>query len=1347
MIALIAAPTLASVSAPATQRELTGELDWEFVDVTAIDLEPPEKDIGSTTATITAPDIVTVAMENVYPCYLAEVSVWAHNSGTIPLVIEKVVIGGTEITGEPPYPVIQLDLNEDGDNDIEIWWEDSIGYQIDPCDNSPEMSFSVHVLEGMPQEGTLNSTIEIVAVAWNAPQWTDSIKIDLIVATGELEPPPALTPRAPIYIDGNAGFTPENGVNGGGSGTENDPYIIENWDISAENENGISIWNTTAHFIIRNCYLHDGRVNYKGGIYFENVINGVVDNNIAENNFDGIYLFSSSNNLIINILAKNNYWGISIDEDSLNNIVENITVGKGGIYFGYGSSNNIVKHGIVENDPYWGIMIVLSENIIIENLTVSNNGGRGIAIYSPNNIIKNTLVSNHDRGIALGINSDHTTIANSIFENNIDGIWFYYSGNHIIENIIVSNNAEGLDLWGSESNVIRNITASNNDNGIDLKYGSLNNTITYSTFENNDNGIIFSNSNNNLIHHNNFINNTNHAHDDSTNYWDNGYPSGGNYWSDYTGVDNYRGENQDILGSDGIGDMPYNILGGSNRDRYPLMNPTVTRPDLTIIEVKPVQVIWNCDINEDTKIDLVYKKATAVIATIEVSGSLSEDEVIDIELAFSGFETSQSLTYKELLESDNKVIFYLSQDDYLTIPPDNYEITLRVDPYNLIAEIGETNNEDLVHVTVKDTKQLDIAYFKVNSIWPANYGTPTWEEYTSTRSNSGIFIGATYPVSDDELTNRHGAVYLGDPIPGTIGLLDDLLSLSFWKSALEADRGIGVVSDAYFPYHGQGAGTAGLMSPSIRGSALVREGYWTATAHEVGHTYGLNLDGEDYDLNPPGSRADGFWVSERRQIVNGISFMGYAPPKHTFEYYGGRHVWVADEHYENLFREFKAGGNPHGSENSKVLFVRGMLHKDNMVDLKSMFLLENVEVDPPMTGNYSIRMVDLENQILGETWFDAPFSLYVDPIGIVETDVTGFAFALPWHEETAEILIMLENEPLASRPVSANSPIVEVKYPNGGEVFFEKETVEIEWDATDTDGDNLTFALLYSRDNGESWSPIAIDIYETSFEWTIPENISSDKCFVRVIASDGVNTGEDTSDSTFTVYSLVRTVLPPTDDSYVAQWHYPDRNYGSEESLRLRSRMAGGVSRNQRIFMKFDLSGIPSCMLIAEAKLWLYCYRAHWDDMDVQALAVENDTWGEDTITWNNQPTHGATIDSTTLHSKQYGWYSWDITSFVQDEFEGDKVASLSLRALHEDLKARYMFRSKEYDVADLRPYLEIEYVEVSTTLEPASCEFRVNEYNTVTFTPPTTLSKEEVPLYFIQIILAQQMSLSGFIK
>jgi hypothetical protein len=45
-----------------------------------------------------------------------------------------------------------------------------------------------------------------------------------------------------------------------------------------------------------------------------------------------------------------------------------------------------------------------------------------------------------------------------------------------------------------------------------------------------------------------------------TNLWDNGYPSGGNYWSDYHGNDDNH---------DGIGDSPY----ANNVDHYPLISP------------------------------------------------------------------------------------------------------------------------------------------------------------------------------------------------------------------------------------------------------------------------------------------------------------------------------------------------------------------------------------------------------------------------------------------------------------------------------------------------------------------------------------------------------------------------------------------------------------------------------------------------------------------------------------------------------------------------------------------------------------------------------------------------------
>jgi hypothetical protein len=86
---------------------------------------------------------------------------------------------------------------------------------------------------------------------------------------------------------------------------------------------------------------------------------------------------------------------------------------------------------------------------------------------------------------------------------------------------------------------------------------------------------------NNTIYHNNFINNTYQVFSSGlTNVWDDGYPSGGNYWSDYVDVDVKSGPGQDSAGSDGVGDTQY-VIYPNNRDRYPLTYPYGTFPPPT----------------------------------------------------------------------------------------------------------------------------------------------------------------------------------------------------------------------------------------------------------------------------------------------------------------------------------------------------------------------------------------------------------------------------------------------------------------------------------------------------------------------------------------------------------------------------------------------------------------------------------------------------------------------------------------------------------------------------------------------------------------------------------------------
>jgi parallel beta-helix repeat protein len=138
---------------------------------------------------------------------------------------------------------------------------------------------------------------------------------------------------------------------------------------------------------------------------------------------------------------------------------------------------------------------------------------------------------------------------------------------------IDSNDYYAIDIIsGGVSDTLTGNVINDNLRGINLQSYCTNNIIRDNTISGNrDYGIqLAANCSNNQIYHNRFILNYPQVHDIGTNNnWDNGYPSGGNNWSDYTGYDNYSGPNQDMPGSDDIGDIPYSILGGQNKDNYP----------------------------------------------------------------------------------------------------------------------------------------------------------------------------------------------------------------------------------------------------------------------------------------------------------------------------------------------------------------------------------------------------------------------------------------------------------------------------------------------------------------------------------------------------------------------------------------------------------------------------------------------------------------------------------------------------------------------------------------------------------------------------------------------------------
>jgi len=251
-----------------------------------------------------------------------------------------------------------------------------------------------------------------------------------------------------------------------------------------------------------------------------------------------------------------NVHGIWIESTDAYFIIRSCRTHDGGYGYNYGIYFNYVKNGKIESATSYfndvGIYLKNSSNNIISKSNASYNVNGIYLQSSPNNVIEKCTASNNfSRGIHLA-SSDNDIISNCTAKNNTDGIYLQSSSNNrITDNSNTSNN--GLC-------------------GIVIRFSSENNTVSQSIAENNYYGIYLSDlSDNNHIYHNRFRNRPYQAWDNCSNRWDNGYPSGGNYWSDYSGADNYRGENQDIPGSDGIGDTPYNILGGVSKDLYPLV--------------------------------------------------------------------------------------------------------------------------------------------------------------------------------------------------------------------------------------------------------------------------------------------------------------------------------------------------------------------------------------------------------------------------------------------------------------------------------------------------------------------------------------------------------------------------------------------------------------------------------------------------------------------------------------------------------------------------------------------------------------------------------------------------------
>ena len=166
-----------------------------------------------------------------------------------------------------------------------------------------------------------------------------------------------------------------------------------------------------------------------------------------------------------------------------------------------------------------------------------------------------------------------------------------------------------------------------------------------------------------------------------------------------------------------------------------------------------------------------------------------------------------------------------------------------------------------------------------------------------------------------------------------------------------------------------------------------------------------------------------------------------------------------------------------------------------------------------------------------------------------------------------------------------------------------------------------------------------------------------------------------------------------------------------------------------RVWLKFYLTHIPSSVAFTRATLNLYMdYSFDSVDEPFGVYFSENDTWSEDTLTWDNEPDYDPVpvdvIDSPSSPNMflDDNWYEWEITEEAIQAIGDDGVLTLVLRQVDESPSTPSMkgFMSRETSITDgIRtiPNIALEYEIAETSSltvdgisDPPGIEYITNE-------------------------------------
>jgi Ca2+-binding RTX toxin-like protein len=571
--------------------------------------------------------------------------------------------------------------------------------------------------------------------------------------------------------------------------------------------------------------------------------------------------------------------------------------------------------------------------------------------------------------------------------------------------------------------------------------------------------------------------------------------------------------------------------------------------DFILHEVDAVQVVFRPSA-------LVLGKST--VLRLDIESKFSTDKTVQLSSSWGNPEEITLKPGRQWYYSTNAPVVYTEKG----VESIQARVDTRGGDTGEVVETDEDNNFDDLYISVLETRPLNLLFvayhapnIRLTEVANPVVATPvSFDKVAAIAARSQEFLREIFPVADDGI--RTSPISIQTPPFGTTGVYDkstfqDLLGEldiyttvpllvpdpadpRAYKVIQGYDRVIGIVPYNWLINSGVGkvelqrglssceyssfGFTVGknLKSALVEWDNNVGLGSAGTAVHELGHTFGLSRDNDtpenianDVCLGDPGNptaQTNGYsaFPGGFDKINNNLSFM--APNSQPAS---PNLLWIEDTDFEKLFSKLRV-------RDPEVLVVSGNIFEDSSVVFDSTwYRLQQGFVDPEIAnGDHSFELLDDNGGVIGTT------AVLIGPPPEdpnVSPDSRRFSFNVPWVDDAK--IVQLRNgqgDVIAQKVVSENVPSVNLIFPNGGETIAAGGVRTVSWSGSDSDGDLLRYHLLLSNDNGQSWIPIATGLEQSPYTWNYDLGEGSEY-LLAIIASDGVHTSFDVSDSTFSV--------------------------------------------------------------------------------------------------------------------------------------------------------------------------------------------------------------------------------------